>query len=121
MALKRLPTTLLGVIGSLVAGFAGASELISGVAWAALAGLALSLMLHGFGLRVLGALIALLGVGGAAVSFSSQLWMVLPFGLVLASGILMMIAGPGWLRNRAPKQPTDDWWQRMDAGDDPTD
>lgn len=120
---RRLPTTLVGVIGALAAGIlastAPAPE-VGGLAWAILAGLALSLMLHGVGLRVLGGVIAVLAALGGVLSVLTVWWLVVCFVPVLASGLLMLVFGPSWARGRQKKETVKDMWKQLDEGDDPT-
>ncbi len=122
VALNRWTVTLIGALGAVVAGFGGQSApAAAGMAWAALAGIGLSVMLHGFGLRIVGPIIALMGVGGIVLGSGSIAWLAAPFALVLVAGVLMTVVGPRWVARKAPKKVSDDWWQRMDAGEDPTD
>jgi hypothetical protein len=121
---RRWPVTLLGAAGALTAGVAGnatGEPAISGAGWAALAGIALSLMLHGTGLRIVGILIAVLAVLGVVVVGWGS-WAGIALVPVLVAGALMAWAGPKWDRGeRRQRQPAKDLWSRMDAGEDPTD
>ncbi|SDL68119.1 hypothetical protein [Tessaracoccus oleiagri] len=120
---RRWPATLAGATGALVAGIGGnaaESAAVSGVGWAAVAGVALSLMLHSWGLRVIGALVVLLAVLGAVLAFLSEPWFVLAFLVVALSGVVIALRGPGWASTRRRREPADDPWKRMDAGEDPT-
>ena len=120
----RLPVTFVGAAGALAAGIVGGAvdaQGASGVAWAALAGLGLSLMLKLFGLRIIGALVALLAVLGGVLSVMGTWWLVLLFLPVAASGVVMAWRGPVWVvRRRERGAPTEDWWKRLDQGEDPT-
>lgn len=122
---SRWPVTLLGVVGALAAGIAGGvaeAPEVAGTGWAALAGLGLSLMLHRLGLRIVGALLVLLAVLGGVLAFTGNAWLAIAFVPVLVSGGAMATLGPGWKRRRPVRDvPSDDWWKRLDSGDDPTD
>lgn len=119
----RWPVTLLGAVGALVAGIGGnAAEAaaVSGIGWAAMAGVALSLMLHRWGLRIVGGLVVGLAVLGAVLALLSQPWFAAAFLVVAVSGAVIALRGPSWASTRRRREPADDLWKRMDAGEDPT-
>ncbi|NLE97789.1 MAG: hypothetical protein GX596_07345 [Propionibacterium sp.] len=119
----RWPTTLLAALGGLAAGIGGTvaeAPAVAGLGWAVLAGTALSLMLHGVGLRVLGVVLVLLGVLGGVLSVLGTAWLATAFVPVLAGGVLMAMFGPGWAAGRKARPPSEDPWKLLDQGEDPT-
>lgn len=120
---RRGPVTMLGALGAAAAAasahWAEATAAL-GIAWAVLAAFALSMMLHGFGLRVLGVLLALLAIAGGVAAAVVQPWIIVAFGGVLVSAVLMVIVGPGWKRRRPGRVAQRDMWKDMDEGRDPT-
>ena len=120
VALKsRRVATSLGALGALAAGIAGnavGASATTGVAWAALAAVALSLMLHGTGLRVLGLLLALLGVGGIAASITEQPWIIGGFIPVIGSAVLMILYSPRWRSSRPTQTTQRSLWEDLDNG-----
>ncbi|MFT3886891.1 MAG: hypothetical protein QM713_01825 [Arachnia sp.] len=120
----RGPVTLAVAAGALTAGIAAqaAESPVGSLAWAAAAGIGLSLMLRGVGLRVVGVLVVLIGVGGAVWSAQSAQWVPLAGFVVCAvAAVGMVLWGPGWQARRgdAPERRVDAW-AAMDKGDDPT-
>lgn len=120
----RWPVTLLAVAGALGAGFAAQSS-GSGVqafAWALAAGIGLSLMVRGVGLRVLGVALTALAVAGAGWAGRAGLWLVVAgFAVAAVAQLGVIVWGPGWAsRPRGPRAGGDDLWAAMDRGDDPT-
>lgn len=119
----RMPTTLLGALGALGAGIGGTvveAPEVSGVGWAALAGVGLSLMLHRWGLRVTGVLLVALSGLGIVLALVTRWWLGIAFLLVAIAGVLMAWKGPGWVRHRRVRPPSADPWKIMDEGRDPT-
>lgn len=119
----RVPATALLAIGALGAGIAGTvgeAPGVAGVAWASLAAVALSLMLHGTGLRVLAVVLVLLAIAGAALALGAMPWAIAGFLLVVLGAVLLWRHGPSWAHERVRRSPEDDPWKRMDAGEDPT-
>lgn len=120
---SRALTTILGLAGAGGAAIAGNfldAAATRGVAWAGLAALALSLMLHGRGLRVLGVLLALLSVTGIVVSVMEQPWVVVAFVALLVASALFVVVGPSWRTERAPRVQQRNLWEELDKGEDPT-
>lgn len=121
-------TALLAVFGALGVAFTGlgtGAAAVQAVGWAAAAGVGLSAMLRGPGLRVMGALGVVLAVAAAisAVLDGGWAWLALVFCLVLGTaGVATLRSGPQWrsgARSRE-KEPARDLWKQFDAGDDPT-
>lgn len=120
----RLPTTLLAILGALLAAISaqvGASPLAS-MGWAIAAGVGLTLMLRGVGLRIVGVLIAVLGVTGAGWAVQAGAWVAgggFVLCIVAAGGFIVW--GPGWHARRSPRAAAPaDLWKVMDEGGDPT-
>lgn len=120
----RWPVTLLAVVGALLAGIGGqvGGSSLASVGWAVAAGVGLSLMLRGFGLRVVGILLVVVSIGGLAWSVQAAQWVPLAgFTLSLLASVGFVVWGPTW-RNQA-RDRTDapaDLWKAMDEGADPT-
>jgi len=121
-------TALLGVAGALGIAFTGLAadaSAVQALGWAASAGVGLSAMLRGPGLRVLGALGILLAVGaGVSAGFAGGwAWLSLIFCAILAvAAVATFRHGPAWrakARSRE-KEPARDLWKQFDAGEDPT-
>lgn len=121
----RWPVTLLAIVGALTAGFAAQSSGsgVQAVAWALAAGIGLSLMVRGAGLRVLGAVLAVLALAGATWAGQAGLWLVLAgFAVAAAAEVGVILLGPRWAyRPRTQRPGGDDPWAAMDRGEDPTD
>lgn len=119
----RLATTVIGTVAALAAAVAGTAVQVpfaSGLGWAAVAAMALSLMLNGRGLTLLGGILALLGIAGVVLAFTTTWWFALFFLVVAATGVVMAWRGPSWVVNRPKRPPSEDPWKQMDAGEDPT-
>lgn len=121
-------TALLAVVGAIGVAFTGLgadSPAIQALGWAAVAGVGLSAMLRGPGLRVMGALGVVLMVAAAitAALAGGWAWLTWVFCLALgAAAVATFLRGPTW-RARArsrEKEPARDLWKQFDAGDDPT-
>lgn len=128
--------SIVGVILASVSGAGGPAGVV--LAAAALAGLALALILRHIGRRILGVLLAVLGLGMVAAVIAAGLsgvaaWVYALCGLlVLAGSVLMVARAQRWPRRpdrfdrkaaRANTSPDDDpneVWQALDAGHDPT-
>ena len=54
------------------------------------------------------------------LAFLSQPWFAVAFLVVAVSGTLIALRGPSWASTRRRREPADDLWKRMDAGEDPT-
>ncbi len=121
----RWPVTLLAVVGALLAGVSAqaAGSTLASVGWAVAAGVGLSLMLRGFGLRVVGILLAVVSIGGIAWSAQASQWIPLAgFVLSLVASAGFVIWGPSWRhRQRTRTDAPADLWKTMDEGVDPTD
>ncbi len=121
-------TALLGVIGALGIAFTGLAadaSAVQALGWAATAGVGLSAMLRGPGLRAMGALGVLLALAaGVSAGFAGG-WALgsLLFCVILAVAALTTFRhGPAWrakVRSRE-KEPARDLWKQFDAGEDPT-
>lgn len=121
----RLPATLLAVVGALlavVAAHVGGSPLAS-PAWAIAAGIGLTLMLRGVGLRVVGVVLVALAITGAGWAIASAQWVALAgFALCVLAASAFVVWGPGWRARRPPRADAPvDLWKAMDEGGDPTD
>ncbi|MGO1384423.1 MAG: hypothetical protein ACTHWA_07240 [Arachnia sp.] len=121
-------TALLGVAGALgiaVTGLAADASAVQALGWAACAGVGLSAMLRGPGLRVLGAVGVVLAVGaGVSAGFAGGwAWISLLFSAMLAlAAVFTFRHGPAWravARSRR-QEPARDLWKQFDAGEDPT-
>lgn len=121
-------TALLAVVGALGIAFTGIgtdAPAVQALGWAAAAGVGLSAMLRGPGLRVMGVLGVLLAVG-AAVSggFSGGwAWLAVLFAAVLAvASVAVIRRATLWKAGSATamREPAKDLWKQFDAGDDPT-
>ncbi len=121
-------TALLGVLGALGIAFSGMASdapAVQALGWAAAAGVGLSAMLRGPGLRALGALGLLLAVGAG---FSAGLaggwaWVSLLFCVFLGlAAVATLRHGPSWraAARAREKEPARDLWKQFDAGEDPT-
>lgn len=121
-------TALLAVLGALGIAFTGlgaGAAAVQAVGWAAAAGVGLSAMLRGPGLRVMGVLgVALAGAAAiSAVLAGGWAWLALVFCLVLGmAGVATLRRGPQWRAGagRRQEEPARDLWKQFDAGDDPT-
>ena len=121
-------TALLGIVGALGVGFTGMATDASAVqafGWAAAAGVGLSAMLRGPGLRIMGVLGLLLAVAAAisAGLAGGLAWLSLLFCCALAAaGAATLRDGPTWrARQRSrEKEPARDLWKQFDDGEDPT-
>ncbi len=119
----RASTTIIGLAGAGGAAIAGNIldvPATRGVAWAGLAAIGLSLMLHGQGLRVLGVLLALLSVTGIVVSVMEQPWVVVAFVALFVASVLFVTVGPTWRTQRPPRVQQRSLWEELDKGEDPT-
>lgn len=120
---RRLPVTVLIALGALAAGIAATAvdaTGTAGVAWATLAAVALSLMLHGVGLRVMAVIVVALSVLGGIVSAGEFPWAIVAFVPCLVGAALLWRYGPTWIHERRESRVEDDPWKQMDAGEDPT-
>ena len=120
-------TALLAVVGALGIAFTGMgvdAPAVQALGWAAAAGVGLSAMLRGNGLRVMGVLGVLLAIaaGVSAASTGGWGWLALAFAVVLAVAAFATIRrGPLWRAgNTKKREPVVDLWKQFDAGDDPT-
>lgn len=120
----RGSVTLAAVVGAAVAGIAAqvVGSNVGALALAVLAGIGLSLLVQGAALRVLGIVLALLALVGAGWAVTLGLWLAAAGFAVSALGCLgMVVWGPRWVRrHRSDAERPVDYWQAMDAGDDPT-
>lgn len=121
-------TALVGVIGSLGIAFSGLAadaSALQALGWASAAGVGLSAMLRGPGLRAIGAVGVLLalGAGVSAALAGGWAWIGLVFALLLGvAAVATFRHGPEWrakARSRE-KEPARDLWKQFDAGEDPT-
>lgn len=120
---RRLPVTALVALGALGAGIAATvaeAPGTAGVAWATLAAVALSLMLHGLGLRVMAGVVVALSVLGTLVAVGELPWAIVGFVVCSLGAILWWRHGPSWGGDRRPARSEDDPWKQLDAGQDPT-
>lgn len=121
-------TLLLALVGALGLAFTGLgtdASAVQALGWAAAAGVGLSLMLRGPGLRIMGVLGILLSVaaGASAVVAGGWAWLAVLFAAVLAvASVATVRSGPTWRRgpSATQKEPLRDLWKQFDAGDDPT-
>ena len=121
-------TALLAVVGALGVAFTGVgagASAVQALGWAAAAGVGLSAMLRGPGLRVMGVLGTLLAVGAFASAgiAGGWAWIAAAFAVVLAVAAVATIRrGPAWRASEAgrKREPVRDLWKQFDAGDDPT-
>lgn len=121
-------TALLGVTGALGIAFTGLAtdaSALQALGWAASAGVGLSAMLRGPGLRAMGALGVLLALGaGVSAGFAGGwAWVGLLFCVILGvSAVATFRHGPGWrAKSRSrEKEPARDLWKQFDGGEDPT-
>ncbi|NHB86010.1 hypothetical protein G7085_19690 [Tessaracoccus sp. HDW20] len=120
----RWPVTLLAVAGALIAGVAAqtAGSSLASLAWALAAGVGLSLMLRGFGLRIVGILLAGLAVAGIGWAAQSGQWTPLVgFVATLIASLGFVVWGPAWRHRRSTgREAPADLWKAMDEGYDPT-
>lgn len=122
IVLAILATGALGlVIGANLLGAGGGVAL----GWAAAAGAFLMLMLRGPGLRAMGILLVLLGLGAGvlAVLTGGTGWFLLaPAALLVLGGGAAARWGPGWptRTGSGPRDAPRDQWKQFDAGEDPT-
>jgi hypothetical protein len=116
--------TLLAALAGVVAGATAqaAGSPVASLAWALLAGVGLSLMLRGGGLRVLGVLLTVLATASAGWAVQARVWpSAAGFAVVALASVGITVAGPRWAgRSRAAVDRPRDLWQSMDAGEDPT-
>ncbi len=120
---------LLGLVGALGIAFTGlgaGASAVQALGWAASAGVGLSLMLRGPGLRIMGVLGVLLAIaaGAGAVVAGGWAWLAVVFAAVLAVAAVATVAsGPTWRAGAAAtkREPARDLWKQFDTGDDPTD
>ncbi len=121
-------TALLGVVGALGVAFTGLAvdaAAVQALGWAAAAGVGVSAMLRGPGLRVMGALGMLLAVvsGISAGLAGGWAWLTIVFCVVLGvAAIATFRDGPSWRTNAGSREkaPAADLWKQFDAGRDPT-
>ena len=116
---------LVGALGLAFTGMGAGAAAVQALGWAAAAGVGLSLMLRGPGLRVMGVLGVLLaiGAGAGAVVAGGWAWLAVPFAAALAvAAVAAVRSGPAWRASSSTtrKQPPRDLWKQFDAGDDPT-
>ncbi|MBK7821235.1 MAG: hypothetical protein IPJ61_09185 [Tessaracoccus sp.] len=120
----RAPVTLAAAAGAVTAGIAAqaASSPVGSLAWAAAAGIGLSLMLRGVGLRVVGVLLTALAVTGAGWSVQAGQWVACAgFAVVAVAALGVVVWGPRWRTERASGSGRAlDPWAAMDKGEDPT-
>lgn len=128
--MTRGRTLILGLAGTALGGIAGqgADAALGAIALAVGAGIGLSLMLRGVGLRIVGILITMLATIGGAVSVMAATagqglaWAALAgFLAVIGAGFFLLRDGPGWASVGAdrPARPKD-LWKQIDEGIDPT-
>lgn len=120
----RWPVTLAAAFGALLAGGAaqvGGSPLAS-LGWALAAGVGLSLMLRGFGLRIVGVLLSVLAVVGAGWAIQEGQWVASGgFVLVVVAALGILVWGPNWRQSHSGREAArEDPWKAMDRGLDPT-
>lgn len=123
---KRLPATALGVFGSLGVWAFQPDDVIKAFSLSALAGFLLSFALRGRSRRMVGGLVALLGIGMLIVAWG-DVRLVLASFIVAACGLVIVLVSPTW-EQKAPSYERKisgdatprDLWLRMDTGDDPT-
>ncbi|MDO5735105.1 MAG: hypothetical protein Q4P15_01370 [Propionibacteriaceae bacterium] len=121
-------TALLAVIGALGIAFTGLgaqAPAVQALGWASAAGVGLSAMLRGPGLRVMGILGLLLSIGAAISAVLAGGWALLGvvFAAVLAvAAVGTVMRGPLWraAATTSKREPVRDLWKQLDAGDDPT-
>lgn len=121
-------TALLAVLGALGIAFTGLgadASAVQALGWAAAAGVGLSAMLRGPGLRIMGGVGTLLAIVAAAsaIMAGGWAWLAVAFAAILAlSAIFTMLRGPLWRANAttARREPVKDLWKQFDAGGDPT-
>ncbi|MGV8846865.1 hypothetical protein [Tessaracoccus sp.] len=121
-------TALLAVIGALGIAFTGLAadaSAVQALGWAAAAGVGLSAMLRGPGLRIMGVVGVLLAIAAAAsaVLAGGWAWTAMAFAAIMAvSAVFTILRGPLWRANatKARREPVKDLWKQFDAGDDPT-
>ncbi len=119
---------LLAVVGALGIAFTGLgadASAVQALGWAAAAGVGLSVMLRGPGLRVMGVLGILLALAAAASSVvaGGLAWLALAFSMALAvAAVITTRDGPSWKSKvgTRDKEPARDLWKQFDSGDDPT-
>ena len=119
----RLPVTLVAAGGGVIAGVAAqaGSSAVASVAWAVLAGLGLSLMLHGRSLRVVGVFLVLLSGGGIVWAATAGQWASLVgFAVAVIGSLGFVVWGPTWVRRTRVQDAPEDLWKAMDSGDDLT-
>lgn len=109
------------VIGANVLGSSGGTAL----GWAALAGAFLLLMLRGPGLRAMGGLLVMLGVGAGvlgALAGGSGWFLLVPAVLLVLGGFAAARWGPHWptRSGTGPREAPRDQWKLFDEGGDPT-
>ena len=121
----RWSVTLLAAAGALIAGVSaqvGGSPLAS-LGWAVAAGVGLSLMLRGVGLRIVGVLLASLSMASLVWAAKAGQWVALVgFVAVLVASFGFVVWGPSWRHRRVDEREAPaDLWKAMDEGADPTD
>ncbi len=127
-ALTAGRTALLGAVGALGIAFSGLAAdapAVQAVGWAAAAGVGLSAMLRGPGLRVMGVLgLVLAAAAGVSAAFAGGwAWVSLIFCVGLGVAALATFRDGHTWRARArsrEKEPARDLWKQFDAGEDPT-
>ena len=121
-------TAFLAVVGALgiaLAGLVADAPAVQALGWAAVAGVGLSAMLRGPGLRIMGgvgALLALVAAVSAALA-GGWAWIAVAFtAVLLVAAFSAVIRGPLWRTDstRATREPLKDVWKQFDAGEDPT-
>ncbi|HQD21906.1 MAG TPA: hypothetical protein PKY27_06580 [Arachnia sp.] len=121
----RAPVTLVAAAGAVTAGIAAqaASSPVGSLAWAAAAGIGLSLMLRGAGLRVVGVLLTVIAVMGAGWSVQAGQWVAAAgFAVAAVASLGLVLWGPRWRSDRGSGGARAlDPWAAMDKGEDPTD
>lgn len=120
-------TALLAVVGALgiaLTGLGTGASAVQALGWASAAGVGLSAMLRGPGLRVMGVVGLLLSIaaGVSAALAGGWAWLTLAFAVVLAVAAVATIRrGPTWRAAATTRrQPSKDPWKQFDAGEDPT-
>lgn len=121
----RAVVTVVALAGAAVAGIAAQAgeSRVGALALALLAGIALSLMLRGSAVRILGVLLTVLAVTAAGWSAQLGEWVsFVGFVITAIASTGFVLWGPTWQkRHRSDRDRPVDFWQAMDEGDDPTD
>lgn len=120
---RRMPVTLLGIAGALMSLAFQPGDIVRALMLSAAAALALSLLLTGLSRRVIGGVVALLGVGTVVAAWGSPLLM-LSAAMVTMIGLVIVLVSGAWggrETGRAAASGQRELWRSMDDGVDPTD